>query len=175
MNIGLTGMPGTMKSTVGRALSRLTGMALVDTDEVFESEEGATISETFERKGEEYFRRRESEIIARECGGDGKIISFGGGAPLSCGNRENIKRACFCVRLTASPEKIAERCCGSDARPLLKGDTLARVKKLAAEREEYYAACAHMTIDTTDLTPEQAAERIAAEYFAAEKRGGTNG
>lgn len=167
MNIGLTGMPGTMKSTVGRELARLTGMELVDTDEVFEREEGDSISSTFERKGEEYFRAREREIVARECASEGRIISFGGGAPLSEENRAVIKRTCFCVRLTATPERIAERCCGNDTRPLLRGNTLERVKKLAAEREGCYADCACITIDTTDITPLEAAELIKTAYEQA--------
>ena len=144
MNIGLTGMPGTMKSTVGRELARLTGMELVDTDEVFEREEGDSISSTFERNG--------------------------GGAPLSEENRAVIKRTCFCVRLTATPERIAERCCGNDTRPLLRGNTLERVKKLAAEREGCYADCACITIDTTDITPLEAAERIKTAYEHAVNR-----
>ena len=48
MNIGLIGMPGTMKSSVGKALSALTGMPLVDTDEEFEREEGRSISDVFD-------------------------------------------------------------------------------------------------------------------------------
>ena len=119
MNIGLTGMPGTMKSTVGRELARLTGMELVDTDEVFEREDGDSISSTFERKGEEYFRAREREIVARECASEGRIISFGGGAPLSEENRAVIKRTCFCVRLTATPE-ASDGDAGADSGALLR-------------------------------------------------------
>lgn len=163
MNIGLTGMPGTMKSTIGRELARMTGMPLADTDEIIEREEGRSISEIFASEGEEYFRRRESEVVVRECAGDGRIISFGGGAVLREENRRAIRSGCFCVRLTASPERIAERCCG-DSRPLLVGDTLARVRALAAERERYYAECARFCVDTTDMVPSDAAREILSAF-----------
>lgn len=170
MNIGLIGMPGTMKSTVGRELASMTGMELMDTDEIFEREEGASISDTFDSKGEAYFRRREKEIAERVCGGNGRIISFGGGTPVAECNRAVISRTCFVVRLTASPERIAERCSGDGSRPLLAGDVLANVRRLEAEREPYYSACSDITVDTTDLSPREAAEIILAE--AAKRSGG---
>ena len=49
MNIALIGMPGTMKTSVGKALSEMTGMRFIDTDEEFEREEGRKISEVFAR------------------------------------------------------------------------------------------------------------------------------
>lgn len=170
MNIGLTGMPGTMKSATGRALAALTGMTLVDTDEVIEREEGRSISEIFAEGGEARFRDLESEVIARECARDGAIISFGGGAVIRAVNRERIKKSCFCVRLTATAECIARRCCG-DSRPLLLGDTLARVRQLAAEREEFYADCADMTVDTTDMGPDRAAKEILSAFEKASTSG----
>lgn len=164
MNIGLTGMPGTMKSTVGKELASLLGMPLVDTDEEFEREEGRKISDVFADRGEAYFRAREKEIVSRVCSGDGKVISFGGGVPIAEENRDIVRRTCFSVRLTAAPERIAERCSGDGSRPLLKGDVEANVRRLAAEREPYYADVAHFTVDTTDISPREAARIIAAEY-----------
>ena len=171
MNIGLIGMPGTMKSSVGKALSALTGMPLVDTDEEFEREEGRSISDVFETDGEAYFRARERAIVARVCGGDGAVISFGGGAPLDAGSRAEMKRGCLTVLLTATPECIAERCSHSDARPLLRGDMIGRVRRLLAERADVYAECADVTVDTTGIKPEEAAEEIAAAVKNLRERG----
>ena len=51
MNLVLIGMPGSGKSTVGKILSRMLCMPLVDTDAMVEAAAGETIPELFARKG----------------------------------------------------------------------------------------------------------------------------
>lgn len=159
MNIALIGMPGCMKTTVGKRLAALTGMTFVDTDEEFVRREGSAINRVFAEKGEAYFRACECDIVKEVCALDGRIISCGGGTPLNAECRKALG-SCFVVRLTATAECIAARTGGDDTRPLLSGGGIERIKKLMAEREEYYAACADITVDTTDKDPDSIARYI---------------
>ena len=168
MNIALIGMPGCMKTTVGKRLAALTGMKFTDTDEMFETREGNTISSTFAEKGESYFREKERELVKEACRDDGQIISCGGGVPLSAECRKELEN-CRVVRLTATAECIAARTCGDDTRPLLSGGGTQRIKRMMAEREKYYAECADITVDTTDKDPDELA-RMIAEALKTEKK-----
>lgn len=86
-NIVLTGMPACGKTTIGKQLSKLLNMELIDTDKLIEEKEKMSISDIFDKKGEKYFRKLESEVIAEIAPHQSKIISTGGGAVL---NQENI-------------------------------------------------------------------------------------
>jgi shikimate kinase len=89
------------------------------------------------------------------------VLATGGGAVLREANREAMLRSGFVAALTATPERIIERVSGDASRPLLRGDVEARVRRLMDERRTAYDF-AHIRIDTTDLTPEEAADRILA-------------
>ncbi len=77
-NIVLIGMPGSGKSTVGRALAELTGRTAVDLDEAIERAAGRPIPEIFEKLGEEAFRRMEREQ-AQKWGMESGIVLIAGG------------------------------------------------------------------------------------------------
>ena len=64
-----------MKTSVGKRLAEKLGMTFVDTDAVFEREEGASIKDTFACKGEAYFRDCETAVLATACSGNGCVIS----------------------------------------------------------------------------------------------------
>ena len=71
-NIVLIGMPGCGKSAVGRCLSQLLKMPLVDTDQMVEETAGHTIPELFAQEGEGAFRDRETaaaRTVAASCSG----------------------------------------------------------------------------------------------------------
>ena len=78
-NIILIGMPGSGKSTIGKALATLTGRPLVDIDSRITKEVGS-ISDYILTHGEPAFRAIESNIIAEVGQQTGLIISTGGGA-----------------------------------------------------------------------------------------------
>ena len=86
-NIVLIGMPGSGKTTIGKALSEKTGKEFIDTDEMIVKDYGV-ISDIFARKGEEYFRTLETEKVKEASLRNGVIISTGGGAVLK---KENVR------------------------------------------------------------------------------------
>lgn len=170
MNIALIGMMGTMKSSVGKELAKLTGMTLFDSDDEFVSEEGCSISDAFARKGEPYFRERERAIVKRLASEHNAIISCGGGVPLNSENVTALRASCVVVLLTATPECIFERTSGNSSRPLLAGGGLDRIKALCAERERFYAAAADIAVDTTARTPEPVAREIIEKVSRENKK-----
>ena len=158
-NIFLVGMMGTMKTSIGKLLAQTLSMTFIDTDDEFEKEYRRRISEVFALEGEEYFRRRETEVVKRSAKSKNAVISCGGGVPLRDENVTAIKETGVIVLLTATPECILRRTHGSD-RPLLKGGDLERIKFILAERKDRYESCADIKIDTTDLTPDQCVPKI---------------
>lgn len=91
-NIVLIGMPGCGKSTVGDALSELSGRELIDVDLEVEKITGLTVSDIFAKHGEAEFRRLEREAIATAGQKNGKIIAVGGGAVLDENNYRPLRQ-----------------------------------------------------------------------------------
>ena len=87
-NIVLVGMPGSGKTTVGKALARKLGREFVDTDDIIKERHG-DISEIFRQKGEQHFRELESEVILEISAKCGLVVATGGGAVLK---GENVFR-----------------------------------------------------------------------------------
>lgn len=163
-NIALTGFMGTGKSSVARALGRLTGYHVVDTDSVVEREAGMSIPEIFKLKGEQGFRALESAAIESLAKGRSQIISTGGGAVLRPENMEALRAGgCVVVNLRATAETVYERTRHTGHRPLLETeDPLASIRQMMAERAEYYKN-ADVTIETGNMAVLEVAEEVLAQ------------
>ena len=61
----LVGFMGSGKSTVGRSLAKSLGWRFADLDEDIESREQMPITEIFEKRGEDDFRRAEHDALKR--------------------------------------------------------------------------------------------------------------
>jgi len=165
--IVLVGFMGTGKSTVARLLAERLGVEHADLDEEIEREAGCAIAEIFDTKGEAHFRDLESAALARLLAAERPLVlATGGGAVLREANRAAMLRSGFVAALTASPGRIVERVSGDASRPLLRGDVEERVRRLMSERRTAYDF-AHVKIDTTDLTPEEVADRILSAARSA--------
>lgn len=150
---------GTGKSTVSRLLAEQLGCSRYDSDEVIEQTEGK-ISKLFETYGEAGFRDIESKVLDSLLEAKGRsIIATGGGAVLREHNREAMLKHGFVVALTADAEHIIDRVKSDTARPLLQGDVAANVHRIMEQRKHAYDF-AHLQLDTTSLTPQEAAEVI---------------
>ncbi len=161
-NIVLIGFMGTGKSSVAKALEREYGYRLVDTDERIALIEGMSIAEIFKKKGEEGFRRLETELIKNELMGlSGVVISCGGGMPLKKENRKLLKSVGTVIWLKASAQEILKRLAGDTKRPLLACDNReAMVLSLMEERSPLYAEAANFEVVTDEKTPSQIAREI---------------
>ena len=169
MNIVLTGFMGTGKSLVGKKLAKRLEMSYVDTDELIENREKAKISQIFQEKGEDYFRRIESKIIKEVSSLDRYVISTGGGAILKKENLAALRSKGLIICLSANPKEILKRTSKSQNRPLLKSkDRQRKVFDLLKTRRPFYEK-ADFEVDTSELTTTEAVERI--EDFLRKKSG----
>ncbi|UCD16192.1 MAG: shikimate kinase, partial [Candidatus Zixiibacteriota bacterium] len=62
-NIVITGFMGTGKTTVGKEVARVMNRAFFDTDQILQDRARMSVTEIFEKLGEEYFRKLENRII----------------------------------------------------------------------------------------------------------------
>ena len=138
--VALVGMMGSGKTAVGTALARLLGVTFLDSDTEIEKAANMSIAEIFERDGEPFFREKERQVIARLLTGPCCILSTGGGAFLSAGNRALIADKGVAVWLRADIDLLWQRVRHKSTRPLLRtNDPLGTLRSLAALREPDYA------------------------------------
>jgi shikimate kinase len=136
----LVGMMGSGKTAIGRALSQRLDVPFLDSDHEIETAANATIADIFARDGEPFFRRRESEVIARLLNGTPCILSTGGGAFLAKRNRKQIKKHGVAVWLNAPLPVLWDRVRHKDSRPLLRtADPYATLAEIYAARTPIYA------------------------------------
>ncbi len=152
---------GTGKTAVGKELSRLLNMRLVDVDAEIEQNTKMKITDIFENFGEPYFRDIETETIRELAHTKNTVISTGGGAVLREETMEALRETGVIFCLYADPETIISRTGGSRDRPLLNvQDPLAKVNELLKARMPFYEK-AGIVIDTNGKTPLEVAEEIA--------------
>lgn len=147
-NIVLIGFMGTGKTTISKALSRITGLKEVDVDKYIVEKERMEITDIFEQKGEAYFRNLETQALREVQKTKGKIISCGGGAVLKDENVDILKDGGKIVLLTATPETIFERVKDQTTRPVLNRDmSIEHVTELMQQRNPRYEEVADIKVN----------------------------
>lgn len=161
-NIVLIGFMATGKTTVGRRLASRLGLAFVDTDLEVEKVVGRTVAEIFYRYGIIRFRSEEALVIKKLSAMEGLVIATGGGAVLDPENVKVLKQNGLLIRLTASPDIIYQRVKNKRTRPLLDNaqNLPELIRRMMAEREEFYRRAADFSVDTGLGTKEQAVNMI---------------
>ena len=171
----LIGMMGCGKTTVGKELSRLTGIPMLDMDSIIEEQIGKSIPEIFRESGERHFRALETALLryiesSPPFSTSSYIISTGGGVVCTPINRSILRRLGFVVWLDASAEVIAERTSRANNRPLLQTeDRLQIISSLAAKRRPMYQETAHLCIETSCLEVLPVVDALhaaATDYFS---------
>lgn len=151
----LIGYMGSGKTTVGKALSKETGMMFYDLDWYIESRMRKSVSAIFAEKGEEAFRQMEYNMLHEVAEFEDVIISCGGGTPCFFDNIDYLNRQGEVVYLKATPEVLYRHLLMAKVeRPLLKDKTpeelIAYITQHLKEREPYYSKARH-TLDVTLL------------------------
>ena len=139
-SVVLVGMMGSGKTVIGHALAGYLKVTHIDSDEEIVKAANMSISEIFERDGEEFFRKRETEILKRILNGKPKIVSTGGGAFVSASNRKMISSSGVSVWLKADVNLLWSRVKNNKSRPLLqKTNPFSVLQRLTEERNEFYS------------------------------------
>ena len=149
----LIGYMGSGKTTVGKALSKETGMMFYDLDWYIESRMRKTVAQLFAEKGEEGFRKIEHNMLHEVAEFENVIISCGGGTPCFFDNIDYINQQGEVVYLKATPEVLYRHLLmGKVERPLIKNKTpeelIAYITEQVAKREEFYNK-ARYTLDVS--------------------------
>lgn len=135
----LVGMMGAGKTAVGNALARRIGVPFLDSDEEIVAAANMSIAEIFERDGEAFFRRKESQVIGRLLETERCILSTGGGAFLREENRALIAARGVSVWLNADLDLLWQRVRHKTTRPLLRtANPRATLAELYHERVPFY-------------------------------------
>lgn len=141
-NIILIGMPSSGKTTMGKMLAEKLNRKFFDIDKLIE-EEGKTIPEIFEEKGEGCFRDLESKVLEDISKENGLVIASGGGTPIRKENRDYILQNSLVIYLKRDLENLE-----ISGRPLSKN--LENLKKLYSERKGIYEDLAEIKIDVIE-------------------------
>jgi len=141
-NIVLIGMPGSGKSTLGRALAALTGRDFADTDDMVVERTGRSIPDIFAEDGEKCFRQIEKDCVAKICAEHGLVIATGGGAPVQSGNGDLIRQNSRVLYLRRPTEALP-----TDGRPLSRSGKLSEMEKV---RTPVYRSLCDAEIEVDD-------------------------
>ena len=165
-NITMTGFMASGKSFIGRELAGISGYKFVDMDKFIEEQTGMLINDIFAEKGEEYFRKLETDALRQIMSKKNQIISLGGGTIIRKENREIIKNNSFAIWLYASYEETCNRALRNNRRPLLNVENpREKIRELMAERLRYYAKSSDLLVNSEGKISD-IAEMIKNDVFS---------
>ena len=167
MNIILIGFMCCGKSSVAARLSKISGFALFDTDQMIEQQYQKPVQEIFKAQGEEFFRKAEYGALKTALSGDNRVIATGGGALTSHNAAELINRSGVKVYLKISPQTAKSR--NDGGRPLLANLTDQELNDLFFAREKLYQAAADITVNAHTDAPQALAQTIYNTLIKGEK------
>lgn len=165
--IFLCGFMGCGKTTTGKRLAIKLGCDFVDMDDFIEKEEGCTIAEIFEKKGEEYFRLLETSaitLISQLYTGTDKdaVVATGGGAMQNERSAAAAKSCGKVVFLDAGFLLCYRRIGGDKNRPLAAKSNREQLQSLySARRPVYIKNSGHTVRISAKMTMNQILEEIS--------------
>jgi len=145
-HIFIIGMPGCGKSSLGRKVANNMGIPYVDTDQRIEQAAGCTVSQIFERYGEQAFRNAETNVLIQLTREPGSIVSTGGGMVMREVNREIMRNHGVIVLIDRPLEEIMGDI-KLNRRPMLAKKGLPEVERLYHERIDVYRSVADAVLD----------------------------
>ena len=147
----LVGFMGAGKTTVARAIGKLTGWRVEDIDQRIEAREHRTVASIFSQQGEPYFRQLERLALGELLPLRHVVIATGGGTFVEPDNRALMLADGAVAWLEISLAQAIERVPADGRRPL--ASDRAQMEQLFARRQLAYAQ-AHVRIDASMPVPE---------------------
>ncbi len=144
-HIFLIGMPGSGKTTVGRALSQQLGMDFYDVDALIQEKTGKSIQNIIIYDGEPQFRKYEYEVISDIVKSRPSIIATGGGTVLSEETNQLMRESGIVVFLQRDVTQILDDL-DMEIRPLMK-ESIEYIFRLYKERYPLYERVSHIKIE----------------------------
>ena len=162
-NLVFLGMMGSGKSSIGYLISKKLRLTFIDIDNLIEKEAGASISEIFKRKGEEYFRNLEEKITLKILKNNGVVISLGGGGFINDKIRKEVLTKHFSFWLNLNEPVLLQRIAANKKRPLALESSDQEIKQLIRKRSKIYSK-AQFKINCNKLTKTEIVNKIIKIY-----------
>ena len=159
----LVGLPGSGKSTVGKAVAAALDCPFMDLDAEIERREAMTVAEIFAARGEAGFRDLERLLTQELRDAPPTILAPGGGWIANPGCSALLCPPAKMIYLLTSPARAVRRM-GSkiQKRPLLAGAyPVSGLETLLAAREKLYLQADH-TVSVDSIPFKTIVERIVA-------------
>lgn len=142
--IFLIGYMGCGKSTMGRAVSALTGVPFIDLDNYIEQRFHLTVKEIFAQRGEDGFRDVERRMLQEVADFEDVIVACGGGTPCFFDNMEYMNTHGTTVFLNTPIDRLHSRLMrGRHKRPLIADkddeELMTFIKEALAKRMDHYS------------------------------------
>jgi shikimate kinase len=142
VNVILTGLRGTGKSSVGKVLAQRLSFTFVDTDTLIEEFAGSRIADIVAQHGWEHFRTLEHQVVTRVAATDRQVVAAGGGTLIDEENARLLKIHGVVVLLLCDLSILQRRIILGSNRPSLTGQGSAEVELTQvwkARRARYYS------------------------------------
>lgn len=152
---------GCGKTTVGRVLADMLELGYEDMDAYIEKKAGMSIPQIFAEKGEDAFRRMETEAVA-ELGRIGGVIACGGGAMLKDINAGTAAKYGTVVYIDVPYDVCYDRISGDVNRPIVMANTRESLEEIYNDRVPLYLAHSQVRADG-NKSPEDIAADIKAK------------
>ena len=159
-NIFLIGMMGSGKSQTGPDLANLLNYAFIDLDDVIENASKQSISDIFEKDGEQGFRALEKQVLKEIIQHHSLVIATGGGL-VTVPENWGILHQGIVIWLDLDLKRSIERIQSDDKkRPLLDDDDLSKnFSQIYESRKPMYSE-SDLRIQVEDQSPYEVASMI---------------
>lgn len=155
----LCGFMGCGKTTAGRLFAKQIGCVFYDLDDYIEQTLGMKIPEIFNRHGEDYFRRAETDALKHFISKPA-VVATGGGALVSEENGALALEYAVSVLIDTDFDTCYARIQGDKYRPLAANATREELLARYESRLPFYKKHSALTVNG-NVTPREIAEQLA--------------
>jgi shikimate kinase len=164
--IVLIGMMGAGKTSVGTELARLLGWDYWDNDAELQRDTGRDARTLVAELGVEAAHAEETRVLLDALRSrEQVVVAAAGSVVLDAAAVEALGHE-WVAWLRATVETLAERVRGGSHRPFMEAEVTLTLHQLDAARHGIYAALAQagVVVDVDQITPVQAAQRVAEAW-----------
>ena len=162
-NLVFLGMMGSGKSAIGNLVSKKLDVPFIDIDSLIIKNTGMSISEIFEKKGEEYFRNLEERVTLKYLKTIRSVVSLGGGGFINTKIRKEVLTNHFSFWLNWDESILIKRIKNSKKRPLVFKSTDREIRVMIKNRSKIYSD-AKFKINCNKLTKTEIVKKIIKIY-----------
>ena len=162
--LGLLGLRGAGKSTVGPLVAESLGVPFIELDERIEASANLSVTEVFNLHGESWYRRLAAKALRDLIeAGEPCVVALPGGIAQDPEAWRLLSERCLVAWLKARPQDHMDRVLRQgDRRPMAnRANAMDDLRQLLEQREPYYRQ-ADITVDTSRRGADHAAATLVA-------------